>query len=120
MPRDIVKPVQLVRNTAVDAKQATVGTVINTTNGAVIDVSNINTDKLILHVTNTHSAAHDITIKAGDYSRSSLGDLVFEVALTSGEAMVVVETARFKDSDGNILVDFEALTEGTISAYLLP
>ena len=120
MSRVETTPVELVRNTAVDAKAATVMDAIVHASGSEIDVSNINTDKLIIHVKNTHSSAHEVTIKAGDYSRSSLGDYTFEVPLTSGEAMVVIESARFKNADGKILVDFDAGTTGFIGAYLLP
>ena len=120
MPRVATTPVELVRNTAVDAKAGTVMDAIVQASGSEIDVSDINTDKLIIHVKNTHGSAHDVTIKAGDYSRSSLGDYTFEVAATTGEAMVVIESARFKDAAGKINIDFDAGTTGLIGAYLLP
>jgi len=120
MARDKLTPLQLTTDSGVDAKAATVMTTITAANGAYIDVSNINTDKLIIHVKNTNAGAKTLTVKAGIYSRSSLGDLVVSVALTSGEKMIVCESSRFKDSDNFILLDYEAAMTGLIGAYLLP
>jgi len=120
MARFLITPLQTVTDSGVDSKAATVMAAIVQADGGYIDVSNINTDKMIIHVKNTHGVAHAVTIKAGDYSRSILGDLAVTVAATTGEQMIVVETARFKGSDGLILVDFAADFAGLIGAYLLP
>lgn len=120
MPRFAITPVQTTIDSGVDGKAATVMAAIVQADGGYIDVSSINTDKMIIHVKNTHGVAHAVTIKAGDYSRASLGDLAVTVAATTGEQLIVVESARFKDSDGYILIDFAADFAGLIGAYLLP
>jgi len=120
MARDLITPVTLVRDSGVDAKAATVMTAIVVANGAYINANNISADKLVIHVKNTEGTTNTLTVKAGDYSRSSLGDLVCTIAATTGEQMIVVESARFKDSDGFILLDFEAGMTGLLGAYLLP
>lgn len=120
MARDTITPVTLTRDTAANAAAATVLIPIVVANGAQIDCSNIDADKLLIHVTNTHGTAHNVTIPAGVYSRASLGNLVFQVAATSGENMVVVESARFKQADNMIYIDFVTDHAGRVGAYLLP
>ena len=120
MARDLLTPIQLSRNAGIDAKAATVLTTITVANGAYIDANALDTDRLILHVKNTVGAAKNVTIKAGTYSRAALGDLVVSVAATTGETMIHVETARFKDADGFVLVDFEAAMTGLAGCYALP
>lgn len=120
MARDLLTPIQLSRNAGIDAKAATVLTTITAANGAYINAANLDTDRMILHVKNTEGTTNTLTVKAGDYSRASLGDLVVTVAATSGEQMLHLETARFKDSDGYILIDYETGMTGLIGCYLLP
>ena len=120
MSRDAITPVELTRDAGTDIKNATVSTAINTTNGGYIDLNGVSAEKLLIHVKNTAGAAYDVTVNSGIYSRSSLGDLVVEVALTSGEKAIVIETARFKDADGYITLDYESSMTGTVAAYLLP
>lgn len=118
--RDEITFVELSKNAGVDGKAATVMTAISVSNGAYIDVSAIDTDKLVIHVKNTYAAELDVTISAGDFSLSSLGALVVPVAASTGEQLIIVESARFKDSDGYLLIDFETNMTGLIGAYLLP
>ena len=120
MARDKLTPIQLSRNAGIDAKAATVLTAINVTNGAYIDASALETDRVILHVKNTEGSTNTVTVKAGAFARGVLGDLVVTVAATSGEQMLHLETSRFKKADGTIDIDFESGMTGLIGVYALP
>ena len=120
MSRDLINPVELTADAGTDIKNATVSTAINTTNGAYIDMNGVSAEKLLIHVKNTEGTTNTVTINSGIYSRSALGDLVVTVAATSGEQGIVIETARFKDADGYITLDYESGMTGTAAAYLLP
>lgn len=119
MARDAVDITSLSLDAGVDA---VAGTTIVTADGATIAAGG-NTSKLILYVTNTESAAYDVTIKAPTDNpaavRSGLGDLVYEIGATE-EAFIVIESARFAQTTGAINVDFETGMTGAISAYRLP
>jgi len=119
MPRDAIIPVQTVSDTGKDGKNATISTAITVANGAYIDVSSIDTDHMIIHVKNTVGAAKTVTVKAGVYSRASLGDLVVSVAATTGEQLIKIESARFKQANGQIFLDWEAAMTGSVAAYLV-
>lgn len=93
--------------------------------------ANKGADLLVLEVSNTAAAAHNVIIRAGgaepDSSftpwpafRGSLGDL--DVSVTNATTQVVgpLETSRFKQSNGDINVDFDVGFTGTVRAYLLP
>jgi len=119
MARHAVVPVQTLTDTGVDGKAATVMYAIVQADGHYIDVNDINTDNMIIHFKNTEGSSNDIIISAGVYSRSSLGSLTVSCAATSGEQLIRIESARFKDADGYILIDFSAATTGLIGAYLV-
>lgn len=81
---------------------------------------------LLLHFKNTNAATRDVTIQSGSGGdvgpsfRSVLGDLVFTLAVTSGEELVwITDTARFAQSDGQIWIDFSAATNVTVGAFRL-
>lgn len=98
------------------------GTTINTTNGAVITAAG-GTERLLVRITNTNGTNRVATVKAGDNPpaiRSGLGDLAITVPATTGDVSLVVESARFLQDDGTILVDFAASMAGIISAIRLP
>jgi hypothetical protein len=120
MSRDKITPVELTADAGTDVKNATVATAINTTNGGYIDLNGVSAEKLLIHAKNTEGSTNTVTINSGIYSRSSLGNLVVTVAATSGEQGIVIETARFKDADGYITLDYESGMTGTVAAYLLP
>lgn len=120
MPRDAVAITALVLN---DSVVAAAGTAINTTNGAEIDLAGYKGQHIIVEVTNTAGSAYDVTFKAGDNPpafRAGLGDLVEEIAATTGDEFFVLETARFLQNDGCIYADFETSMTGKIKAYAMP
>jgi len=86
------------------------------TNDHSIDVSSVEDNKLILFIETSDTKAATFSIKAGDYSDSSLGDL----DITTGSAItqaVCLETSRFKDSDGLILIDIASTAGATGNLY---
>ena len=117
MSRDLITPVEITTNAGSDAKAATA---INVSNGAYIDAGAIVTGKLVIHIKNTYGGAKIVTFAAGDFIRSPLGDLEISVAATDGEKVTVIESSRFKDEDGYILINFEAAMTGLVGAYLVP
>lgn len=119
MARDAVTVTALTSGTAATNPA---GTAINTTNGAVINAAG-DTSRLLIRITNTNGTQRVATIKAGDNppaARRGVGDLAITVPATTGDVVVVVESARFLQDDGTIQVDFAASMAGVISAVRLP
>ncbi len=97
------------------------GTTIVQADGASIPAGD--TTRLLIRIRNTNGSDRVATILAGDPAlapRASLGNLAVTVPATSGDVLLVVESARFKQADDSIHVDFAASFAGTISAILLP
>ncbi len=98
------------------------GVSINPEDGAVLSVGG-NARKLLIVVDNVTEDAADVIVVAPSGNahapRSSLGDLTVSVAAGS-RGFLMVESARFAQSNGDIFLDFSADAEGTISAYRLP
>lgn len=99
------------------------GTTISVANGAIINDGG-DTNRLLVRVTNTDGSPRAVTFKAGTTEppavRKGLGDLVVSVPATTGDLLFVLESARFVQPDGSILVDFAASSRGIISAVRLP
>ncbi len=119
MARDAVVITALTRDAA---KAAATGTVINAANGCIIAAAG-NTDNLVVEVTHTAASEKDLTIPAGVGPRSALGDI--EEAFAAGNSTPVVkyfvlESARFAQADGAVLLDFETGFTGSVRAYRLP
>lgn len=99
------------------------GTTINAANDIVVNAVG-DGGLLVLRVTNTHGTDHPITVKAGtDKSlapRAGLGDLTVNVPATTGDVLVVLETARFKQSGDVINIDIETNHAGKVSAVKIP
>lgn len=74
------------------------------------------TGKLLIEVTNT-TDQKDVTVHAGVGERAALGDLVLKFGATQTR-WIAVESARFGQADGTILVEFEGA--GSIRALRLP
>ena len=92
---------------------------VELSDGNYLDLAGINSNKLLI-VFHGSTASMTATFKAGVFSDSGIGDLVVTVGATAIVA-VVVETSRFKDSDGYILIDCAGATaDGTIEAVELP
>jgi len=86
------------------------------TNNHSIDVSSVEDNKLVIFIESASTKAATFEIKAGDYSDSSLGDLTIEEAAI-GTTSVCIETARFKDSDGLVLIDLTSTAGATGNIY---
>jgi hypothetical protein len=103
------------------------GTAINTTNGANIAAAG-QSGRLLVRVTNTSGASKNVTFQKGNTNvpasppalRAGLGHLVVAVPATTGDVLVVLETARHLRSDGSINIDFQAGHTGVVSAVQLP
>ena len=98
------------------------GTALDATNDHTIASSE--PERTLLRVTNTHSADHAITVKAGSYPpaiAAGLGDLSVTVAATSGvQWLGPFESGRFLQSDGSLHIDVPTGMTGTITAFLVP
>jgi hypothetical protein len=118
MARDAVAVTALTIDAGTDLLE---GVAIAPADGATLNL-NGNFGKLLLWVSNTESAAYDVTIVAGtgqEAVRSSLGNLVYEVG-AGEQAFIVVEGSRFAEAGGDLLVNFETGMTGFIAAYRLP
>jgi hypothetical protein len=92
----------------------------NNTDGMYI--ANFGKGTLILDFKNTNAAARDVTIKAGvggdvgSAWRASAGDLLVEVPATTGNRRVVIrDSARFAQANGQLYIDAEG-ADVTVSA----
>jgi len=88
---------------------------IDATNNHEIDVSAIEDNKLVVFIETAAATATDFVFKAGAYSDASIGDLTISTA-AAGTVSVCLETARFKDADGKILLDISSGSAGNVYA----
>lgn len=119
MPRDAVAITDLASGAGTTQPA---GTAVNPANDANIAAVG-DTSRLLVRVTNTSAADRDVVFKAGANPpavRAGLGDLTVTVPATTGDKLVVLESARFKKADGSIDVDFPASHTGIISAVRMP
>lgn len=101
------------------------GTTVVAANTHVITPTQ-NSSKVLIRLKNTTASTKAWTVVAGDSSpaqSAGQGDLV--VSLTDGSttpqvAFLVLESARFMQDDGTILITVAAATTGTITAFQLP
>lgn len=119
MARDAVTVTDLTIDAGTDL---VAGVAIVPADGATLDL-NGDFGKLFLYVSNTESAAYDVTVVAPTDNahalRSGLGNLVYEVG--AGEAALIpLESARFAQTGGELYVNFETGMTGFIAAYRLP
>jgi hypothetical protein len=118
MARDAVTITSLTLDAGTDL---VAGTAIAPADGATIAAGG-NTEGLLIWVSNTESAAYDVTVVAGTVQeavRSGIGNLVYEVG-AGEEAFIVIESARFAQDDGAIYLNFETGMTGFAAAYRLP
>lgn len=119
MPRDAVTITELTANSA-SANPA--GTTVVVANGAVINGVK-DSSRVLVRLRNTDASPRVATFLAGDNPpalRAGVGNLEVTVPASTGDVLVVLESARFLQSDGTIQVDFAASFAGTISAVRLP
>ena len=93
-------------------------------NDHVINIAGYQGEKVMILIETSTSAtttSGTVTVKAGDYSDKSIGDLVIPVTHSNVKG-VVLETSRFKQDDNTILIDLATATAlaGFISAVALP
>jgi len=118
MPRDAVAHTAVVSGvTSATPETVTITPANGATIAAVKDAA-----RLLVRIQNTTAATKKVTIKAGvnpPALRAGLGDLVITM-LEKTDEVIVIESARFSQVDGTVLVDFEAGMTGKISAIRLP
>lgn len=116
MARTVLTPVVLVKNVWLNiaAAPVTVDAALVAA-GLVLDAGI--SEHVMIHVTQTDAAAHDIIIRS-IYGTDD--DLVEEIALTSGRQVIQFETMKYElqagTDIGKIYIDFETGFVGTIFA----
>ena len=98
------------------------GTTVDVSNGAVIAASG-DTRKLLVELTQTDATARVATFAAPTDNPHAVRSGVGNLAITCAQNVpqyVVIESARFAQSDGAIHIDFAASFAGTVRAYRLP
>lgn len=75
--------------------------------------------KLLIILNNTYAGAKDFTVKAGDFLAAGQGDLTIAMA-QDDVRFLVLNSDRFKDSDGNVVINVAASTTGFIMAFYMP
>lgn len=88
-------------------------------NGHSIDVSEISDERFVIRLAGSTTAG-TVTFKAGDFPASAIGDLDVSLGATDIKT-IILETTRFKDNDGLILIDIDSTgtIDGTVEAYKL-
>ncbi len=111
---------------ALNVATTVVPVVADTTNDHNVTGVGGRSERVMLRIYNSDASTRIATIKAGDqYPAGSagpealLGDLAISLA-TTVVTVVVVESARFLQSDGTIDIDLAASFAGTIEAFKLP
>jgi len=117
MARDAVTVTTL----AIDSGTARpTGTTVNVSNGMTIAVAG-NTRKLIVELLQTDATSRVATFPKGttqEAVRAGVGDLAITCAQNVRQ-YVVLESARFVQTDGAIWINFAASFAGTVAAYRL-
>lgn len=124
MALERIEVTDLPRDTFVDVTAAGVYSAMEA-DGMYVDAADVKkAGSLLFHFKNTEGAAKDITITAGTGGdtgpawRAILGDLVYEIEATSGDAMFHLhDLARFRNSDGRIYFDVESETTSTVAVF---
>lgn len=121
-----ITPTELTRNAAITQPA---GSAIDT-NGNVPINANSDTSRLMIEIINTDDAALTATVKAGDNPpaiNAGQGDLAISLAAsgspTDKRIIGPLESARFIQDDGTLILNFQAATgapAATVRAYRLP
>lgn len=99
------------------------GTALNPGAGNGHSIADALPEYTVLRVDNTAASEVDITLVAGDMPpamAAGQGNLVIPVAATSVEWIGPIESGRFLQNDGSLLIDVEAGATGTITAFKVP
>lgn len=92
---------------------------IDITNNHSISVDTVKTSNLAVFIEMSTTDPMTFAVKAGDFSDNGIGDLAL-TSITASTQVVVLESARFKDSDDLILIDATGTGPGYIYAVELP
>ena len=118
-------PITALSTTGTDVKAGT-GTALDATNHHVVTLT-CPLEELVIRVENTTASTKAVTIKAGDNPPAeSAGQGDLSVSLTAGNStaqlaqVAGLESARFIQNDGTLLVDVASGMTGFIAAYRVP
>lgn len=108
-----------VANPKYQTEAAVTADAFDLTNDHQIDVSGISDERFCIRFAGSTVEA-TATIKAGDWPSGTIGDLDVVIGATAIK-VITLETARFKDNDGLVLIDLASTgaADGTIEAYSL-
>ena len=111
-----ITPTQLEKNT---------GSVITQGAGTAIVAANTNTiaypkDGQLLLVVDSDHADTALTVAAGFGVEAGLGSVEYAVGNTVQHLIVVGDSARLKDADGNISITYATNSAGYVRAFYLP
>jgi hypothetical protein len=98
------------------------GTTVNVSNGLLIAAGG-NTGKLLIELTNTDATARVATVLAPTTNPNSIRSGRGNLAVTCAQnvpQLVVIESARFAQANGDIHIDLAASFAGTARAFRLP
>ena len=113
--RPVINETQAVTDSYVNLSSATA---LNSTAGMEINASKDN--HLIVLIANTAEAAGlNVTVEAGSYFRSGLGNLTLTIPEATTRLIGPLESSRFEQPDGKIYFSFNN-TNGTAIGYRLP
>jgi hypothetical protein len=110
---------------AVTIAQATLNSAVAITKDAFdiandheIDIKSFKDSKLALFIETLDTKAATFTVKAGNGPQSSLGDLTITTG-AAGLRVIDIESARFKGSDGLVLIDIVSTAGATGNIYAI-
>lgn len=100
------------------------GTTADATNNHSVDLAGVPLEEIVFRFTNTNGSDRVATIVAGDNppaSSSGQGNLDITVPATSGDMTVAgLESARFIQNDGTVLINLGASFAGKVYAVRVP
>jgi len=100
------------------------GVTADTTNDHIVDLAGYPLEEYVFRFTNTNGSDRVATIVAGDNPpalSAGQGNLDITVPATTGDITVAgLESARFAQNDGTLLIDLAASFAGTVSAVRVP
>lgn len=108
--------------TSLVGNNATAATPTNVDVANGMTIAQANTEHTILVVSNTDASARNLTISQGDPVGGSgqYPALVVSVPATATRYVGPFESARYKQRDGSLSLDFAAGFTGTVTALLTP